>query len=95
MYRTRQTVHAPEGMPMGQLIGKRGSNVRHLQSRSGARINIDTNAGTMTVSGSASDVSAALQRLESQFASWRSSGTILSGVASHLLISSYNLLSRT
>ena len=82
MYRTRQTVHAPEGMPMGQLIGKRGSNVRHLQSRSGARINIDTNAGTITVSGSASDVSAALKRLKGQFASWRSSGTILSGVAS-------------
>ncbi len=74
MYGNRRTVFAPEGLGVGQLIGKKGSNVRHLQSRSGARVNVNADAGTVIVSGSSSDVSGAVELLEGQFASWRSSG---------------------
>lgn len=75
MYRTRQTLYAPQGLPMGQLIGKGGSNVKHIQSRSGARVNVNSDAGVVSISGSTLSVSTAVQLFEGQFASWRSSGT--------------------
>ncbi|DBA85228.1 TPA: hypothetical protein ACH3X2_005931 [Trebouxia sp. C0005] len=73
MYRSRQTFPLPEGFPVGQLIGKKGSNIRHLQSKSGSRIAVNADAGIVTVSGSASDIAAAVNLLQAQFASWRSS----------------------
>lgn len=75
MHRSRQSIPLPEGLPVGQLIGRKGSNIRHLQSKSGARIAVRGDAGIVTVTGSAFDIIAALSLLEAQFASWRSSGT--------------------
>ena len=74
MYRSRRTIPLPEGLPVGQLIGKRGSNIRHLQFKSGSRIAVNGDAGFVTVTGSASDITAAVNLLQAQFASWRSSG---------------------
>ena len=64
---------------MGQMIGKKGSNIRHLQYKSGARIAVNGDAGFVTVTGSAPDISAAVNLLQAQFASWRSSGTCTAG----------------
>ena len=75
MHRTRRTLYAPQGLAIGQLIGKGGSNVKHVQSRSGARVNVNADDGSIVISGSTLDVSKAMQLFEGQFASWRSSGT--------------------
>ncbi len=75
MYRSRRTIPLPEGLPVGQLIDKKGSNIRHLQSKSGSRIAVNGDAGVVTVTGSAFDVTATENLLQAQFASWRSSGT--------------------
>ena len=74
MYRTRTSVRVPAGLGIGQLIGKQGSNIKHLQSRTSARMAVDTVSETVTITGEKTDVSLALALLEAQFASWRSSG---------------------
>lgn len=74
MYCSRRTIPLPEGLPVGQLIGRKGSNIRHLQSKSASRIAVNDDADIVTVTGSASEISAAVNLLQAQFASWRSSG---------------------
>lgn len=76
MYRSRTVVKVPSGLAMGQIIGKRGSNIKHLQTVACARMAVDTASGTLTISGSTSDVSRAVKLLEAQFESWRSSGDV-------------------
>lgn len=74
MYRSRVVVKVPKGLAVGQLIGKQGSNIKHLQTASCARMAVDTISESVTISGNAADVSRAVKLLEAQFASWRSSG---------------------
>ena len=75
MYSRRNiSVHVPAGLGIGQMIGKQGSNIKHLQSRSRARMNVDAATETVRISGSDAEISFALKLLEAQFASWRSSG---------------------
>ena len=76
MYQSRTDVRIPAGLGVGQVIGKQGSNIKHLQTRCGARMSVDTNDEKLIVSGSATAVSLALRLLEAQFASWRSSGQL-------------------
>ena len=59
---------------MGMLIGKQGSNIKYLQSRTSARMAIDANTESVTITGYEADVMLAMALLEAQFASWRSSG---------------------
>ncbi|KAL3145248.1 hypothetical protein ABBQ32_000992 [Trebouxia sp. C0010 RCD-2024] len=73
MYRSRVVVKVPKGLAVGQLIGKQGSNIKHLQTASCARMAVDTISESVTISGNAADVSRAVKLLEAQFASWRSS----------------------
>ena len=77
MYRSRTVVRIPSGLAVGQLIGKQGSNIKHLQTRSCARMAVDTASETVTISGNVADVELAQKLLEAQFASWRSSGKLL------------------
>ena len=77
MYRTRSVVEVPQGLAVGHLIGKAGSNIKHLQTRSCARIAVDTASEYITVSGSTTNVALAVKLLEAQFDSWRSSGDLL------------------
>ena len=74
MYRQRQTVAVPPGMDLGQVIGKAGSNLKHLQARSGTRMFVDNSSESVIVQGRAKDVSTAVEMLAKQFESWRSSG---------------------
>ena len=67
-----RTVRAPEGISVGQLIGKSGSNIKHLQERSGSRIAIEP--GLVKIKGSPEATSIALQLWEQQFKSWWASG---------------------
>ena len=69
MYRSRAVVKVPAGLAVGQLIGKQGSNIKHLQTTSCTRMAVDTNSETITISGSAADVSRGVKLLEAQFAS--------------------------
>lgn len=77
MYSRRNvSVHVPAGLGMGQIIGKQGSNIKHLQSRSCARMSVDSATETVRISGSAAEISFAVKLLEAQFACWRSSGEL-------------------
>lgn len=76
MYRSRTIVKVPQGLALGQLIGKAGSNIKHLQTRSCARMSVDNASQTVTISGNTADVALALKLLEVQFDSWRSSGKL-------------------
>lgn len=58
------TVKAPEGLPVGQLIGKSGSNIKHLQARSGSRIAVDPASGFVKVTGKPEAIAMSLQLLE-------------------------------
>ena len=79
MYKSRTEVRIPAGLGVGQVIGKKGSNIKYLQTRCGARMSVNTVFETVTVTGSATAVALALKLLEAQFASWRSSGQYVSG----------------
>lgn len=74
MYSTRTVVRVPAGLGMGMLIGKQGSNIKYLQSRTAARMAVNADTETVTIIGNKEDVSLALMLMEAQFASWRSSG---------------------
>lgn len=75
MYGRRSAVVAiPSGLGMGQIIGKQGSNIKHLSSRSCARMSVDTASETVSINGSDGAVSLAVKLLDAQFQSWRSSG---------------------
>ena len=78
MYRTRTVVQIPPGLALGQLIGKAGSNIKHLQTTCGARMSVNNSSETVTVSGNTADVKLAQKLLQAQFDSWRSSGDLLS-----------------
>ena len=69
-------VSVPDGLELGQVIGKAGSNVKYLQNKSKTRMFVDCDARVVTVKGHARDVSTALDLLEKQFANWRSSGKL-------------------
>jgi rRNA processing protein Krr1/Pno1 len=53
-------------MSAGAIIGKGGSNIKMVQSRSGARVSVTSQGNAVHVSGSPSAVSAAMELLNGQ-----------------------------
>ena len=73
----RQVLPAPPGLPTGQLIGKKGNNLKHLQARSGAHIYVDAEIKAVVVTGDGKSVARAIDLLQAQFRAWKTAATTL------------------
>lgn len=62
-------VPIPAGVEAGPLIGRGGRNVKAIAAESGARVNVDSERGTVRLRGPAQAVQLANQRLQDIFKS--------------------------
>lgn len=71
-----RSIALPLGMSpaAGAIIGKGGSNIKLLQSRSGARVIINNSTGRVEVSGSSAAVDEALRLLMLQIDTLKATG---------------------
>lgn len=69
-----RSIALPPGMSPGAIIGKGGSNINLLQSRSGARVIINNSTGRVEVSGSSAAVDEALRLLMLQIDTFKATG---------------------
>ncbi len=78
-------IKAPAGLSMGRLIGKHGSNIKHLQETSGAHIKAQMQSDDdiyVIVRGNSHQGLLAVELVEAQFASWQCSSESYSTVKS-------------
>jgi hypothetical protein len=84
--RGSSSIALPPGMTAGAVIGKGGSNIKLLQSRSGARLSVNSNSGRVEVFGSTSAVNEALKLLRQQFEAFAATGASTACYAALLLL---------
>lgn len=82
-----QSIPLPPGMSPGAIIGKGGSNIKLLQSRSGARVSVNANSGSVDVSGTPAAVEEAVRLLWLQIDAFTATG-----VRAELCVTLWSLL---
>lgn len=74
-YGNSTSIHLPPGMSPGAIIGKGGSNIKMIQSRSGARVVVNR-SGAVEISGSASAVQEAKRLVQLQISTFEATGEL-------------------